>query len=432
MFQATRRRLALWYVAVTAVLLAIVGAGVYFYARATLIERIDDTLKHVVEVVERSLEIDATATPESIAQSLRIDASSPDADRIDLEWFDPSGHLLRSTFSDPFATIALQRRRSTETVSLSEDYALRQLTEPIISDRQLLGYLRASHPWFEVARPTQQLLFDLAWGGAVALGCVAAIGWWLSGLAIQPVRDAYQSLKQFTADASHELRNPIATIQTNIQLALTESEPSAREQRLQAIERLAQRLSRLVEDLLFLARTDSGTASIERQTVPLDALLLAVVAEQEGVADRQGAEITLELPDTASEETCSIEGDWDRLARLFTNAIANALEHARPPADTPLHVRVTLDTHKPSVLEVRVSDNGQPLSPEVLARAFDRFFRQPPHRNHVNSSGLGLAIARAIVDNHRGQLSLKSDARGTTLTALLPKTSRAHSSGDRS
>lgn len=449
MFQTTRRRLALWYAVVTAVLLSIFATGVYLYARATLIDRVDDTLKHVVEVVERSLEIDATADPQSIAANFRVgkalEVGGPEADRIDLEWFDPAGHLLRSTFSEPLATVPLERRRAAETVSLSADYALRQLTDPIVYNRQLLGYLRASHPWFEVAKPTQRLLVDLACVGAIAVGCVAAIGWWLSGLAIQPVRDAYQSLKQFTADASHELRNPIATIQTNVQLALTEPERDAQQQRLQAIDRLAQRLSRLVGDLLFLARADSGTVETKRQPVPLDALLLAVVAEQEGVAARRGASLRLHLPDTAPElseteaiaaDPFNLEGDWDQLARLFTNLIANALEHAQPPEDEPLSINVELQEvgdRKSPALEVCVRDNGLPLPPETRLRVFDRFYRESTHRSGANgSSGLGLAIARAIATNHRGQLRLQSsDLSGTIFAVILPKVARGVMPSDR-
>lgn len=442
MFQTTRRRLAFWYAVVTAILLSIFATGVYLYTRTTLIDRVDDTLKHVVEVVERSLEIDAAANPQSIAASFRagsaLEVGGPEADRIDLEWFDPAGRLLRSTFSEPVATVPLQRRRATETVSISTDYALRQLTDPIFYNRQLLGYLRASHPWFEVAKPTQRLLLDLACAGAIAVGCVAAIGWWLSGLAIQPVRDAYQSLKQFTADASHELRNPIATIQTNVQLALTESEQEAQHLRLQAIERLTQRLSRLVGDLLFLARADSGTVETAFQSVPLDALLLAVVAEQEGVAARQGASLSLQLPETTplSEDAFNLEGDWDRLARLFTNLIANALEHARPPEGVPLKVWVELQDlgdRKPPMLEVRVRDNGRPLPPEIRARLFDRFYRESSHRSGASgSTGLGLAIARAIATYHRGQLRLQNgDREETNFIATFPKAHRGDTGGDR-
>ncbi|MBA4446490.1 sensor histidine kinase, partial [Cylindrospermopsis raciborskii CS-506_D] len=121
MFQATRRRLALWYTAVTAILLLLFATGVYWYVRSTLIERIDDTLNHVVEVVERSLVIeDVNLEPSqlklrhqgvkipqqntisvNIEASFRNNKSTNEDDHIDLEWFTPTGELRWSTFSEP-------------------------------------------------------------------------------------------------------------------------------------------------------------------------------------------------------------------------------------------------------------------------------------------------------------------------------------------
>jgi OmpR-family two-component system manganese-sensing sensor histidine kinase len=102
---------------------------------------------------------------------------------------------------------------------------LRQVTERVQVNGQVLGYLRVSHPWFEVTKPSRRLIIDLALGTSLMVGTVAAIGWLLSGLAMAPVRESYQQLRQFTADASHELRNPIAVIQTNVQVALSDPEP---------------------------------------------------------------------------------------------------------------------------------------------------------------------------------------------------------------
>jgi len=99
--------------------------------------------------------------------------------------------------------------------------------------------------------------------------------------------------KQFTADASHELRNPIATIQTNVQMAI--AYPQTGDQRLQVIERLTERLGNLVNDLLFLARSDSGIVQPIDQAVPLDALLMEVVEEQRLIADKQGICLSLSI-----------------------------------------------------------------------------------------------------------------------------------------
>lgn len=347
MFQATRRRLALWYTAVTAVLLLLFATGVYVYVRSTLIERIDDTLNHVVEVVERSLVIEP-AYPDVGQLRINVEATFPDNtdtvvedDHIDLEWFSPTGELLWSTLSEPL-DIPIHHNRTGETVQVVRgrgaggkgeqgargDHAssrdcteklrrmahvfpvsssvpspltsrLRQVTERVQIGRQVLGYLRVSHPWFEVTKPIRQLIFDLSLGSGLMLLSVAASGWFLSGKAMEPVRESYQRLKQFTADASHELRSPITLIQTNVQVALTDPEPELQlhRQQLKVVERLTQRLGRLVDDLLFLARQDSGIVQKSFSECPLDALLMEVVEEQQMLAAEKNILLSLDLVD---------------------------------------------------------------------------------------------------------------------------------------
>ena len=336
MFQATRRRLALWYTVVTAILLLFLATAMYFYVRHTLVDRIDDTLKHIIEVVNRSLVIESIPPDQGRYRvdplaSFPSQGKSVEDDHIDLEWFDPQGNLLWSTLAESL-DIPLHPHRQGETIRLSDNRLLRQVTERVEIGHYVLGYLRVSHPWFEVTKPIRQLLLDLIVGICLMIASVAGIGWFLSGLAIQPVKESYQSLKQFTADASHELRNPIATIQTNVQMAI--AYPQTGHQRLQVIERLTERLGNLVNDLLFLARSDSGIVQPIEQAVPLDALLMEVVEEQRLIADKQGISLSLSIVEpnqedfSYSDEMFTMQGDWDQLARLFTNLISNALKHA--------------------------------------------------------------------------------------------------------
>jgi OmpR-family two-component system manganese-sensing sensor histidine kinase len=459
MFQATRRRLALWYTAVTAVLLLLFATGVYTYVRSTLIERVDDTLKHVVEVVERSLVIqplEASDIPYrvNVEDSFRDNAGTVEDDHIDLEWFSPTGELLWSTFSEPL-DIPLHPNHTGETVHLSasssSEHLLRQVTDRVQIGRHVLGYLRVSHPWFEVTKPIRHLIVDLTLGTGVMVMCVAAIGWFLSGLAMKPVRESYQRLKQFTADASHELRNPIAMIQTNVQVALADPdlESPLQRQQLKVVERLTQRLGRLVNDLLFLARADSGIVQSQRQPVPLDALLMEVIEEQQLVAAERGISLSLHLVETPSEEIVgedsvfpaleedafTLQGDWDQLARLFTNLVSNAVQYTPTPTEklSEASVQVELQQLKRpsnvssrnihSLLRVQVRDTGIGISQAALPHIFDRFYRVDPARKHdaVLGSGLGLAIAQAIVENHHGQIQVESVLdRGTTITVTLP------------
>lgn len=449
MFQATRRRLALWYTTVTAILLLLFATGVYLYVRSTLIERVDDTLKHVVEVVERSLVIQPNdgiiPYRVNIEASFRDNADAVEDDHIDLEWFSANGGLRWSTLSEPL-NIPLHPNNNGETVHPSANHLLRQVTKRVEIGRYVLGYLRVSHPWFEVTKPSHELIIDLGFGTIAMIISTAAIGWLLSGLAMKPIRESYSRLKQFTADASHELRNPIAMIQTNVQVALADPdfEPQLQRQQLKVVERLTQRLGRLVNDLLFLARVDSGIVQSESQDIPLDALLIEVIEEQQLVAAEKGISLSLHFVDppfnntteesALTEEPFTLQGDWDQLARLFTNLVSNAVQYT-PATEIPgvASVQVELQQiERPSsvsgrtmhsLLKVQVRDTGIGISEEALPHIFDRFYRVDPARKYAVTagSGLGLAIAQAIVENHHGQIQVTSILnQGTTVTVTLP------------
>ncbi|MEH2361151.1 sensor histidine kinase [Nostoc sp.] len=472
MFQATRRRLAIWYTAVTAVLLLLFASGVYLYVRSTLIERIDDTLNHVVEIVERSLVIEpinsyADRFRINVEASFRDNTGTVEDDHIDLEWFSPTGNLLWSTLSEPL-NIPIHGDRSGETVRVikaesenskfkiqNSPLLLRQVTQRVEVGRQVLGYLRVSHPWFEVTKPSRQLIFDLALGIGLMVLSVGASGWFLSGKAMEPVDESYQRLKQFTADASHELRSPITLIQTNVQVALADLDLAEAEattsfqyrQQLKVVERLTQRLGKLVNDLLFLARQDSGISKDTFSACPMDALLMEVVGEQQLLVPEKEIALSLDLVDPPASETSpellenwfTLVGNWDQLVRLFTNLIANALHYS--PAGGRVKVelarieginRVSGLRYTSAQLQVKVSDTGVGIPTEALPRLFDRFYRVDPARTHTTGntataiatgSGLGLAIAQAIVDHHQGHIQVESTlGKGTTFTVTLPIT----------
>jgi two-component system, OmpR family, manganese sensing sensor histidine kinase len=440
MFQTTRRRLAIWYTIVTAIVLLVFASGMYIYVRSTLIERIDDTLNHVVEVVSRSIAIDKIEHGDSparfgidVAASFQDNSNGVEDDRIDLELFDLGGKLLWSTLREPL-DLPVWVNLSGETVRIKQDLILRQITAPVTASGRLIGFLRVSHPWFEVTKPTELLIIDLTIGTSLVITSVAAIGWLLSGIAIEPVKASYQQLKQFTADASHELRNPIAIIQTNVQVALGE-EPLAPHQRqqLQTIERLTRRLGRLVDDLLFLARQDSSTVPPQFGVVPLDALLMETIEEQQLAAKDKGIKLTLEIIDPPALylqsdrdlEVFNITGDWDRLVRLFTNLLTNSIQYIpAPSADRSAEIDVRLERilrQNIAYLQVRVGDSGLGIPDTALPHLFDRFYRVDSARTtgtaDVSSgSGLGLAIVKSIVASHQGEIEIESAINvGTTV-----------------
>ncbi|BDI18392.1 two-component sensor histidine kinase [Nostoc cf. commune SO-36] len=443
--------------------------------------RIDDTLNHVVEIVERCItnsrcastlifepiNADADKFRINVEASLRENTDAVEDDHIDLEWFSPTGKLLWSTLSEPL-NIPIRANRTGETVRVVKNESkdskfktsdspllLRQITQRVDLGRQVLGYLRVSHPWFEVTKPSRQLIFDLALGIGLMVLSVGASGWFLSGKAMEPVGESYQRLKQFTADASHELRSPITLIQTNVQVALADLDLTASEattsmqyrQQLKMIERLTQRLGKLVNDLLFLARQDSGISKDTFSPCPLDALLMEVVEEQQLLAPEQKITLSLDLVDPPASETnpellenwFTLVGNWDQLVRLFTNLISNALHYT--PAGGRVKVelaridginRVSRLRNTSAQLQVKVTDTGVGIPAEALPCLFDRFYRVDPARTHTSGntttanatgSGLGLAIAQAIVEHHQGHIQVEStQGIGTTFTVTLPIT----------
>ena len=473
MFQTTRRRLALWYTGITALLLVLFASVVYAYVRTTLVERVDDTLNHVVEVVQRSLVIETspehldtsanTTLQVNIDDSFRNNADTVEDDHIDLEWFNEQGTLVWSTLEQPI-NVPLHVNPYGETVRLSQEHLLRQITKRVQIGSNVLGYLRVSHPWFEVTAPSQKLIIDLALGIVLIVATVAGIGWFLSGLAMEPVQDSYQKLKQFTADASHELRNPIAVIQTNVQVALADPEPDAQfqQEQLQVIERITRRLGKLVDDLLFLARQDSGIIQLESNPVSLGGLLFEVITDQAAIASERNIALTfncyngnghdnqartVQRNSSQGSETSPlyfVQGDRDQLTRLFTNLISNAIQYTPPfgtvsvsltqVSSTELHTKRNERAKEWGV--VHVTDSGIGIAESEIPHIFDRFYRVDRSRSMPNpaghsqkpgtkstGSGLGLSIAKTIVDNHHGQIFVKSAAQeGTTFIIKLPLT----------
>jgi OmpR-family two-component system manganese-sensing sensor histidine kinase len=299
------------------------------------------------------------------------------------------------------------------------------MTEPIVVNGKLLGYLRISHPWFEVTKPVKQLFLDLAIGTTLMIFVVLLCGWWLAGMAMEPVRESYQRLKQFTADASHELRNPIAVIQTNVQVALADVniEPEFQRSQLETIERITRRLGRLIEDLLFLARHDGGITNQKCEVGNLSQILHEVCEEQRAIAQQKHIEIEFANP----PENLLLTGDLDQLGRLFTNLVSNAIAY------TPDNGQVIITMKSiTSQIQVQIQDTGIGIPEAELSQIFERFYRYQPQKSSksisksanlsTSGSGLGLAIAKAIADNHQGQINVESKiGQGTTFIVNLAK-----------
>ena len=240
------------------------------------------------------------------------------------------------------------------------------------------------------------------------------------GVLIRVLNDTFARLQasfarqtQFTADAAHELRTPISVILTQAQGALAHERP-ADEYRdsLAACLRAAQRMRRLTESLLVLARLDSGEVTSNHASCDLNRIASDAIDLMRPLAAQLNVSIDAELAPTP----CT--GNGEQLGQVVTNLVSNAISYNRPGGS--VRVRVSAESN---VAVLTVSDTGQGISSKDLPHIFERFYRADPARVSVaGCSGLGLAITRAIVAAHSGTLEVASEpGQGSTFTVRLPQ-----------
>jgi two-component system OmpR family sensor kinase len=289
--------------------------------------------------------------------------------------------------------------------------------------------------------------------GAVVLTLGLAGGWWISTRALRPIGDisraaaristgdlgqriqtddtsselgdlarvlndtfarlqaGFARQAQFTADASHELRTPVTVVLTQTQAALAHDRPAAEyRESLAACQRSAQRMRQLIESLLTLARLDSGEA-VSRKPCSMDQVAVEVVELLRPLAQENQVVLELESQPTLSD------GNAEQLGQIITNLVTNAIVYNRPGGTVQVKVAA-----EPGAAVLIISDTGQGIAPEDLPHIFERFYRADKSRSGASGrTGLGLAIAKAIVEAHGGTINVNTEwGAGSTFTVRLP------------
>jgi len=233
------------------------------------------------------------------------------------------------------------------------------------------------------------------------------------------VQSSQKSQREFVANVSHELKTPLTSIQGFSQAILdgTADLPEERRQAAQVIYDESARMHRLVLDLLDLARLDGGIADITMSPVNLADLLIAVAEKFAPQSQKAGVNIKLDIPSNLPQ----ISADGDRLMQVFTNLVDNALKFTPRGGSITLHASLALNGQ----LYSYVMDTGYGIPPEKQAHIFERFYQADPARRGGNKhgAGLGLAIAREIIQAHGGKITVRSGpGMGTTFEMFLPLT----------
>lgn len=395
---------------VTLVLLAVFGTLVY--STASQLERESAT---VMTLLLRR---------DGVPPQFEFKAPLPDTER---EW--QSVIPVFCVAVDEQGEITLE---SGENVKVSQE-VVEQAVEQVLASGQKRGKLSDLGLRFLVETNqdgvTQIAFSDLSWEwnslwrlvinslliGAGALVVFFIISLFLSRLALKPVEEAWTQQQQFVADASHELKTPLTVILANAGIVEGHPEETVASQNkwIRYIQEEAQRMKGLVEDMLFLAKHDDARRSTKAQLCNLSDLVTGCVLRFESVAFESGVELDSEI-----QPKLSIHGDLDCLERLVMILLDNAAKYAGEAG----RVRLELQRRQERGV-LAVTNTGEPIPPEYLAHLFQRFYRVDGSRSRKKGGyGLGLAIAQTIVQAHRGQIEVSSDAqRGTCFTVTLPR-----------
>jgi two-component system OmpR family sensor kinase len=464
--ETVRARLTLWYVSVLALILVLVGGLIYVLLARALYARIDESLQSVMQIAMTSLANDL-AEGQDMQDAARSTAAELSSRRQMLAIYDPAGRLLAEEGrSDPlaFSLPALGTIPTGDVLFLTvaeardEDdrhrLAIRLVTIPPSHTQYIVVVGNPLEPTDEELESLRGIL-----GYVVPLALIVAGfgGWFLARQSLSPVvamadrareigvgnlsgrlpvvnpRDELGRLaetfndllgrleasmiqqRQFMADASHELRTPVATARTAANVALQQPRRDEREYRetLHIVEQQTIRLSRIVDDMFTLARGDAGTYPVRETPMYLDEVVDDVVRATRVLASARDVSVV-----AGTVSSAAYAGDEDLIRRLLVNLLDNAIRYA-PPGST---VQARLE-QTPGGYAVSITDQGPGIPPEVQPHIFERFYRGDAARARRESdgAGLGLALVRWIATVHRGDVTLtRSSEAGTTFTVQLP------------
>ncbi len=441
LFSRSRWRLASWYAGILSIILFICALGVYEAVAHAHRITINQELKSVAGTLHDSL-LPILKQPGKLEpevsnllpntclvltgcynsdrlQSYRLGAIQQD--KYYLRLFALSEDLVAVAGMQPKLP-QISNQQQWETLTDSEGTRYRQISFLLHTQKgQNWGYLQVGRSLQDFDNYVANVKWILLLGIPLVVLLVMAASLWLAGLAIRPIYQSYRQMQQFTADAAHELRTPLAAIQATAQSNLmlpTLSENKARDT-LKTIVRQNKRLAYLVADLLTLCRIDGElTTSTSSQTkgdrISLPNLITEVEEELAALAMASEIELTSHIKLSKPVE---VIGTRQQIYRLITNLVTNAIQYT--PAGGKVALSLTEEHHNALIC---VRDTGIGISKTEQKRIFERFYRVDKARSRSKGgSGLGLSIASAIALAHRGSIQVESELnKGSTFTVKLP------------
>jgi len=418
MFNRSRRNLASWFTLAMGSILIAFAAVVYYLEVLDELEALDRLLYKKITVMaanvklethngQQQLDLEHVPLLGSMVQPL------PDSELVYAGWYNDQKQLVQ--FFGRVSSDRLSISSGFDTIKTDSKVWLRQVTLPVYQHGLLIGYLQAAMPMTSAESALAEFRMVLAISVPITLGVVALTGWWLGGLAMQPIRHSYDYLQRFTADASHELRSPLTAIISNAQYGFLSksTDLEIQRQRFQKISDIAKSMSTLVNDLLFLARYQGKLPTKSLKETDLNKLLVHIIDDYANHPEAQHLKLISQLPN----HSVMVLGDMNLLRQAVINLLNNACKYTPNGGQVKLH----LFTQSHWAV-IQVIDNGIGIPDADLPYIFERFYRVDKKRSRKTGGfGLGLSIVQQIVQSHGGKISIKSTFKeGTTLQIVLP------------
>ncbi|MFL5492869.1 MAG: sensor histidine kinase [Gemmatimonadales bacterium] len=416
-----RLRLTAWYAATFCGILALLGGGLFLVVRHQLSRQLDASLlEATAELVQaaRIREMEARTVQGSVVDAVD-ELHIPDRS---LYLVGVDGRPVKPARADGWIQDAGRRaaragRLDTEHATTGKE-SLRLHAERfrLSNGAPLVAIVVGNN--VELQDRYAALIAAFGGAGLAALLLVAAGGWLLVRKSTAPVEATIEHMRRFMADAAHELRTPLTVLRSRAEVTLQQPREAATYvAAISGIESEARRLGRIVEDLLTLARADTGERPVERRRIYLDDLTLDAIQAAQAVAETHG--ISLEVDEFAE---ALVEGDAALLRQLVMILLDNAVKFTEPGGR--VRIRVGGPMSRPSLV---VEDSGIGIPEDQLPHIFERFYRGDPARTRVppsrsgDGAGLGLSIARWITRIHGADIQVTSAlGRGTRVEVHFP------------
>jgi two-component system OmpR family sensor kinase len=454
-----RGRLAVWYVSIQLLLLLFAAATLYFTLSHRVYQKVDDQLLERGQLIVDNLE---TSRFHTWQQNLvRFTESYPDVVQLvaaNGQLLFPAKNTLIGRGGDEI-TVALRQAMEDAMAFASTDSLLRQdnirvVAIPVHRAGRVVAALVIGRNLGDISDVFELMYIVGGLLGLLSIIISAYTSYALARKALGPINEitetaevvsagdltrrlksfsqdqeitllirmlnkmfgrleaSFKAQQRFTADASHELRIPLTVLKGDIEVTLRRKRtPEEYEHMLRQKLEIIERMERIVNGLLTLAKADTGTLELHRKQVDLSLLLEEVGQHHLGLFSGKHLDLELNI-----EDEVYVTGDEDRLGQVIFNLLNNAYNHTPKDSTITLNLSVSDD-----MAIVEVIDQGGGIAPDHLPHLFDRFYRADSDRNRAaGGAGLGLAITKRIVEAHDGSIEVESSSAGTCFRLQLP------------